>query len=72
LETMRWKQFKKLKSGYQNNKTMYNPQNLNECEKEKKRNARKYVDTLMTGIGGVASASGVPQILKIWQWYKIN
>jgi len=51
---------------------MYNPQNLNECEKEKKRNARKYVDTLMTGIGGVASASGVPQILKIWQWYKIN
>lgn len=46
---------------------MYNPQNLHECEIEKKRNPRKIVDTLMTGIGGVASVSSIPQVLKIWE-----
>lgn len=46
---------------------MYNPQNLHECEIEKKRNSRKVIDTLMTGIGGIASVSSIPQVLKIWQ-----
>lgn len=45
---------------------MYNPQNLNECEKEKQRNPRKIIDNIMTGIGAVASVSSVPQIMKIW------
>lgn len=46
---------------------MYNPQNLHECEVEKKRNPRKVVDALMTGIGGVASVSSIPQVLKIYE-----
>ncbi|MDZ7726683.1 MAG: PQ-loop domain-containing transporter [Candidatus Campbellbacteria bacterium] len=46
---------------------MYNPQNLHECEVEKKRNPRRVVDTLMTGIGGVASVSSIPQVIKIWE-----
>lgn len=46
---------------------MYNPQNLHECEVEKKRNPRKVIDALMTGIGGVASVSSIPQVIKIWQ-----
>ncbi|MEX0917340.1 MAG: SemiSWEET family transporter [Candidatus Paceibacterota bacterium] len=49
---------------------MYNPQNLHECEKEKGRapkRTRKLVDGLMTVIGGVASVSSIPQVLKIWE-----
>jgi len=46
---------------------MYNPQNLNFCEEEKKENPRKVVDKLMTTIGGVASISSIPQIYKIWE-----
>lgn len=45
---------------------MYNPQNLNECEKQKKRNPRLVVDSLMTGVGMIASLSSIPQVLKIW------
>jgi len=44
---------------------MYNPQNLHECEVEKKRNPHKVIDRLMTVIGGIASVSSIPQILKI-------
>jgi uncharacterized protein with PQ loop repeat len=46
---------------------MYNPQNLHKCEEERERNPRKYIDALMTTIGGIASISSVPQIVKIWQ-----
>ncbi|PIR82588.1 hypothetical protein COU20_01330 [Candidatus Kaiserbacteria bacterium CG10_big_fil_rev_8_21_14_0_10_59_10] len=46
---------------------MYNPHNLHECEREKRRRRRKYIDGLMTAIGGVASVSSIPQVLKIWQ-----
>lgn len=46
---------------------MYNPHNLHECEIEKKRNPRKYVDTVMTVIGGIASVSSIPQVIKIWE-----
>ncbi len=46
---------------------MYNPQNLHECEVEKKRNPRKVIDAIMTGIGGIASVSSIPQVIKIWQ-----
>ncbi|MEX0933998.1 MAG: SemiSWEET family transporter [Candidatus Paceibacterota bacterium] len=58
---------------------MYNPQNLHECEKEKKRlssfartvgqasNHRKIIDGIMMGIGGIASVSSIPQVIKIWE-----
>ncbi|QSH39311.1 hypothetical protein JXR01_03350 [Candidatus Kaiserbacteria bacterium] len=46
---------------------MYNPQNLHECEMEKKRKRRKVVDGFMTIIGIVASVSSIPQVLKIWE-----
>jgi len=46
---------------------MYNPQNLYECEKQKERVSRKFVDGLMTVIGGLASISSIPQVIKIWQ-----
>ncbi|PIR69332.1 MAG: hypothetical protein COU47_03090 [Candidatus Niyogibacteria bacterium CG10_big_fil_rev_8_21_14_0_10_46_36] len=46
---------------------MYNPQNLHECEIEKKRNPRRIVDGLMTAIGGVASVSSIPQVIKIYE-----
>ena len=46
---------------------MYNPQNIHQCEVEKKKNPRKFVDGLMTVIGGVASVSSIPQVLKIWE-----
>lgn len=46
---------------------MYNPQNLHLCEIEKKRNPRKIIDGIMTVIGGIASVSSIPQVLKIWQ-----
>jgi len=46
---------------------MYNPQNLHECEVEKKRNPRALVDGFMTIIGSVASISSIPQVIKIWQ-----
>ncbi|MBL7045666.1 MAG: hypothetical protein ISR99_01375 [Parcubacteria group bacterium] len=44
---------------------MYNPQNLNECEKEKKYKKRKFADSAMVVIGVVASLSSIPQVLKI-------
>lgn len=54
--------------------TMYNPQNLHECEEEKlripahkKRITRRVVDSAMTAVGLVASVSSVPQVIKIWQ-----
>ncbi|MDE2078924.1 MAG: hypothetical protein KGI73_00905 [Patescibacteria group bacterium] len=50
---------------------MYNPQNLHECEVEKKRNPRGVIDTLMTGIGGIASVSSVPQVVKIWETHTV-
>ncbi len=49
---------------------MYNPANLNECQKEKvkrKIKRRHIVDGLMTGIGLIASFSSLPQIIKISQ-----
>ena len=46
---------------------MYNPQNLHECEVEKKRSPRKTIDAIMTTIGIVASVSSIPQALKIWE-----
>jgi len=46
---------------------MYNPQNLHECEVEKKRNPRKFVDALMTVIGVIASISSIPQVIKIYE-----
>lgn len=46
---------------------MYNPQNLHQCEVEKKRNPRKFVDNLMTTIGVIASVSSIPQAYKIWK-----
>ena len=45
---------------------MYNPQNLNECEKEKRRKKRRIVNSLMTSVGIVASLSSIPQVLKIF------
>lgn len=51
---------------------MYNPLNLNECEKEKKKRPRKIIDGTMTLIGGIASVSSVPQILKIWSTGNIS
>jgi uncharacterized protein with PQ loop repeat len=44
---------------------MYNPQNLHECEEEKKRSPRKVIDGIMTVIGIVASLSSLPQVFKI-------
>lgn len=53
---------------------MYNPQNLHECEVEKKRalhkpkrSLRKVVDPAMTAIGVVASLSSIPQVIKIFE-----
>lgn len=46
---------------------MYNPLNLHECEREKKYNPRKIIDGVMTAIGGVASVSSIPQVIKIWE-----
>lgn len=53
---------------------MFNPQSVHECDKEKKRTpkhkkrrARRVIDTIMTGVGLVASVSSVPQIIKIFQ-----
>ncbi|PIR85386.1 hypothetical protein COU15_00985 [Candidatus Kaiserbacteria bacterium CG10_big_fil_rev_8_21_14_0_10_45_20] len=51
---------------------MYNPQNLHECEVEKKHNPREIIDSLMTIIGGIASISSVPQVLKIWQTGEVS
>jgi len=50
---------------------MYKPHNLHQCEVEKKRNPRGFVDALMTGVGGIASVSSIPQILKIWQIHTV-
>ncbi len=46
---------------------MYNPQNLNECEKEKLKKRRNVVDALMIVVGLVASVSSIPQVVKIYQ-----
>lgn len=46
---------------------MNNPKNLHECEVEKVRNPRTVIDMVMTIIGGIASVSSIPQVLKIWQ-----
>lgn len=45
----------------------YNPHNLYECEKEKKRKQRGLVDTVMTGIGLIASVSSIPQIIRLYE-----
>lgn len=45
----------------------YNPQNLNQCEIEKVRNPRKFIDGIMTSVGLIAAVSSVPQVIKIWQ-----
>lgn len=50
---------------------MYNPANLHECEKEKNKNPRAIIDTLMTLVGAVASVSSIPQILKIWSSHTV-
>ncbi len=44
---------------------MYNPFQLSECEKEKKKYRRKSIDMSMTILGIVASLSSVPQVIKI-------
>jgi len=51
---------------------MYNPHDLHQCDKERRRKrgkkaTRKIVDTAMTAIGGVASVSSIPQVIKIWE-----
>lgn len=46
---------------------MYNPDNLHQCEEEKKKRPSNFIDSAMTGVGVVASLSGVPQVLKIWK-----
>jgi len=46
---------------------MYNPQHVNECEKEKIKSPRGIIDVLMTIIGVIASLSSIPQVVKIWQ-----
>lgn len=47
---------------------MYNPANLNECEKEaQKKDHRQWDDRLMLAIGLVASFSSLPQVIKIFQ-----
>lgn len=46
---------------------MYNPDNLHQCEKEKKKRSGNFIDNAMTGVGVVASLSSIPQVLKIWQ-----
>lgn len=51
---------------------MYNPQNVHECEKEKRRNPRKVIDSMMTFVGIVASVSSVPQILKIVETQNVS
>ncbi|HUY62378.1 MAG TPA: PQ-loop domain-containing transporter [Candidatus Paceibacterota bacterium] len=50
---------------------MYNPHSLHECELEKARRPRTLIDALMTGIGGIASVSSVPQVIKIWQTHTV-
>lgn len=50
---------------------MYNPQNLHECEVEKKRNPRGLIDAVMTGIGGIASVSSIPQVIQIAQTHVV-
>lgn len=47
--------------------TMYNPAHLDECEKEKKINRRKFIDAAMLSVGIIASLSSIPQVLKIYQ-----
>lgn len=51
---------------------MYNPQNLHQCEIEKKRNPRKIIDNVMVVIGIIASFSSVPQAIKIWETGNIS
>ena len=46
---------------------MYNPAHLDECEKEKKINRRKFIDVVMLSVGIMASLSSIPQVLKIYQ-----
>ena len=46
---------------------MYNPKSIEECQKEKKKHRRRVVDSLMTGVGIIASLSSVPQVIKIWE-----
>ncbi len=46
---------------------MYNPSNLNECQKEHKIKQRRVADQVMTGIGLIASFSSLPQVIKIFQ-----
>ena len=51
---------------------MYNPHGLKECDKERRQktgkgSARRAVDTAMTAIGGIASVSSIPQVIKIWE-----
>lgn len=46
---------------------MYNPQNLHQCELEKKRKTRVAADSIMTVVGVIASVSSIPQVLKIWE-----
>ena len=44
---------------------MYNPANLNECEKEKMVERRKVADRIMIFVGLVAALSSLPQVIKI-------
>jgi|TARA_Y100000310_G_scaffold170442_2_gene170633 uncharacterized protein with PQ loop repeat len=46
---------------------MYNPQNLNECEKEKRKKHRGTIDVAMTAVGLVASVSSIPQVIKLFE-----
>lgn len=46
---------------------MYNPQHLHAHEIEKKHTRRGLIDGVMTVIGGIASVSSIPQVLKIWE-----
>ena len=45
----------------------YNPQNLYQCEVEKRKIKRKHVDTIMVVVGLFASVSSIPQAIKIFQ-----
>lgn len=56
---------------------MYNPANLNECERERLEAAtasyrglpksRRWADRTMLVIGGIASLSSLPQVIKIFE-----
>lgn len=50
---------------------MYNPQSVQVCDEERRRNPRGAIDFLMTTVGAFASFSSVPQVIKIWNTHTV-